>query len=331
MEIRDGALALATLPVPLPAAYDVLIKVAYAGVNRADLLQVSGNYAAPEGVSPLPGLEVSGHIAALGENTWDFSIGDPVCALLDGGGYAQYATAPAGQVVPLPSGITLKEAATLPEAMATSTMALTNAGRLSPGERVLIHGASSGVGLIMAQAAKCWHAQEVFGIVGSDEKAELLREYGITPINHRTAPFAEQVMAATNNEGVDLIVDTLGGPMVETHLRLLRKGGRLVTLAMLEGSALQAGFKITRLVMNNLSWTGVTLRDKPATEKAGFLTQWNNRNNHIWPDVENRNIRPHIDSVFPLVDAKKALNRMHERLHMGKILLEVAPAPEGAG
>lgn len=320
MEIRDGALSLATLRVPLPARDGVLIKVAYAGINRADILQISGDYAPPEGASPLPGLEVSGRIAALGADVRGLSIGQPVCALLNGGGYAQYVTTPAAQVLPLPPGVHLKEAATLPEAAATSVMALLDEGKLKAGERVLIHGATSGVGLIMAQIAKCWNA-EVYGTVGSEDKVKLLKEYGIHAINHKDSPFAEQLMAATNKEGVDLIIDTLGGPMVETHLRLLRKGGRLVTLAMLEGSAMPA-FKMTRLLMNHLRWSGTTLRSKTPLEKAAIITELRQ---HVWPHVASGAIKPRVDSVFALVDAKKALNRMQERLHMGKILLEVAP------
>ena len=320
MEIRDGALALATLHVPLPATDEVLIKVAYAGINRADMLQISGDYKVPEGASPLPGLEVSGRIAALGEQVRGLSLGQPVCALLNGGGYAQYVTAPAAQVLPLPPGVHLKEAASLPEAAATSVMALYDEGRLNAGERVLIHGATSGVGLIMSQIAKCRPA-EVYGNVGGDAKVKVLKELGITPIDHKASPFADQLMAFTNNEGVDLIIDTLGGPMVETHLRCLRKGGRLVTLAMLEGSAMPA-FKMTRLLMNHLRWSGTTLRSKTPAEKAAIMVEVRE---HVWPHVSSGAIKPRIDSVFPLPDAKKALERMQERLHMGKILLEVAP------
>ncbi len=318
MEIRDGALHLATLPVPQPAPNEVLIAVAYAGINRADMLQIAGDYAPPKDASPLPGLEVSGRIVALGAEVRGFSLGQAVCALLESGGYAQYAIAPAAQVLPLPSGIHLKEAASLPEAAATSVMALRDEGKLQAGERVLIHGATSGVGIIMSQIAKCWKA-EVFGVVGGAEKAKLLKEDGITPIDHTRAPFAEQLRALTNNEGVDLIIDTLGGPMVETHLRCLRKGGRLVTLAMLEGSSLPP-MKMTRLLMNHLTWSGTTLRSKTAAKKAAIMAQLRD---HVWPHIASHAITPRIDSVFALQDAQKALDRMQERLHMGKILLEV--------
>ena len=321
MEIRANTLVSTTLPVPAPAAGELLIRVAYAGVNRADILQIEGNYAPPEGASPLPGLEVSGWVAALGDGVKGFALGQQVCALLSGGGYAEYAVAPAAQTLTLPTGMDLKEAATLPEAAATSVMALANEGALKADERVLIHGASSGVGLMMAQIAKHWGA-EVLGVVGSDEKVKLLNDLNIRAINHRAAPFAEQVMAATHGEGVDVIIDTLGGPMLETHLRLLRKNGRLVSLAMLEGSAIPAGCKMTRLLMNHLTWRGATLRSRSHAEKATIMETVRA---NVWPALANGSIRPRIDSCFALADAKKALLRMQERLHMGKILLEVAP------
>jgi NADPH:quinone reductase len=321
MEIKANALISAALPVPSPMADELLIRVAYAGVNRADILQIAGDYAPPEGASPLPGLEVSGWVVALGAGVTGFALGQEVCALLSGGGYAQYAVAKAAQTLAFPAGITLKEAAALPEAAATSVMALANEGALKAGERVLIHGASSGVGLMMAQIAKHWGA-EVFGIVGSDEKVRLLNTRNINAINHRSVPFGEQVMAMTHNEGVDIIIDTLGGPMLETHLRLLRKNGRLVTLAMLEGSTIPAGTKMTRLLMNHLTWRGATLRSRNHAEKAAIMEMVRA---NVWPGLANGAISLRIDSCFALADAKKALERMQERLHMGKILLEVAP------
>lgn len=320
MEIHEKALAVATVAVPPVGAGDVLIKTAYTGLNRADMLQIAGDYAPPEGASPLPGLEVSGWIAAVGSDVTGFSVGQEVCALLSGGGYAEYVAVPAGQVLALPAKTSLKEAASLPEAAATSVMALGLEGLLKAGERVLIHGASSGVGLLMAQIAKAWGAH-VFAVVGSDEKAMLLNNLNILAINHQAGDFAGQVMAATHNQGVDVIIDTLGGPMVETHLRCLRKGGRLVTLAMLEGSAVP-NFKMTRLLMNHLTWRGATLRSRSDAEKAAIMALVKE---HVWPHIASGAIKPRIDSCFALADAKKALQRMQERLHMGKILLEVAP------
>lgn len=319
MTIEAGTLVPAELPLPILAAGALLIRVAYVGVNRADIMQLEGNYAPPEGASPLLGLEVSGWVAALGNGADGFAVGDEVCALLSGGGYAQYVAVPSNHVLPLPQGIDLKTAASLPEAAATSMMALVVEGSLKAGERVLIHGGASGVGVLMTQIAKCLGA-EVFATVGGQQKAEFIRQLGITPMDHHVAPFGEQLMALTHNEGVDLIIDTLGGPQLPNHLRLLRRGGRLVSLAMLEGSEIPAGTKMARLVMNHLIWRGATLRSRSMAEKAALMDLVRT---HVWPALENGAIKPHIDRCFALNEAKKALNRMQERLHMGKILLEV--------
>ncbi|MBX9725825.1 MAG: zinc-binding dehydrogenase, partial [Rickettsiales bacterium] len=227
--------------------------------------------------------------------------------------------------LPLPKGIDLKTAASLPEAAATSMMALVHEGCLKAGERVLIHGGTSGVGLLMTQIAKSLGA-EMFTTVGGAQKAEFVRNLGITPIDHHAAPFDEQLMALTHNEGVDVIIDTLGGPELGNHLRLLRRNGRIVSLAMLEGAEIPAATKMARLVMNHLTWRGATLRSRSLQEKAALMDLVLT---HVWPALEHGGITPHIDSCFALNEAKKALNRMQERLHMGKILLEVLPR-EGA-
>lgn len=319
MAISDGALLRIEQALPIPAAGEVLIRVAYAGVNRADLLQIAGDYPPPEGASPLPGLEVSGRVVALGAGVCGFAPGDTICALLDGGGYAEYACARAAQTLHVPHGIGLKEAAALPEAAATAIMALLQVGRLVAGERVLLHGGTSGVGLLMGQITRALGA-EVFATVGSDEKAAFLRPFGIHPVNYRTAPFGEQLQALTGGDGVDVIIDTLGGPALPAHLRCLRHGGRLVSLAMLEGSAIPAGTKMTRLLMNHLSWHGTTLRSRSAAEKAALMAEVARI---VWPMLADEAGKPVIDSCFALPEAKKAHARMQERLHMGKILLEV--------
>ncbi len=314
-------LALGGFAIPEPSADEVLVRVAYAGINRADVLQVAGSYPAPEGASALPGMEVSGHIAALGDGVTGWKIGDAVCGLIAGGGYAEYAVVPAAQLLPLPQGIGLREAASLPEASATSVMALMQEAHLKAGERVLIHGGTSGVGLLMAQIALAWGA-EVFATVGSAEKANFLRGFGVHPINHHTAPFGEQVMAATHQQGVDVIIDILGAPQLATHFKLLRKGGRMVTLALLEGNIVES-VKISGLLMKGLRWSGATLRGRSAIEKTEIIQLVHAQ---VWPHLASGVIRAVVDSVFPLVEAEKAHQRMQERLHMGKILLEVAPA-----
>jgi putative PIG3 family NAD(P)H quinone oxidoreductase len=318
MRIDAGKLVAAQCAIPACGAQEVLVRVAYAGVNHADMLQVAGQYDPPEGASPLPGMEVSGTIAQVGAEVVGWSVGEEVCALISGGGYAEYVNVPAAQVLALPNRVSLKEAASLPEAAATSYMALALEAQLQPGERVLVHGGTSGVGIIMAQLALAWGAQ-VFATVGSEEKAALLTKRGIDAINHRTSPFAEQVMAATQDEGVDVIIDTLGGPQLTTHLKLLRRGGRLVTLAMLEGNIAES-VKITGLLMKHLRWSGATLRSRTPAEKAAIIEGVRKR---IWPHLATGAIRPLVDSTFPLDEAEKAHRRMQERLHMGKILLEV--------
>lgn len=309
------------LPLPQPSAGEVLIRVAYVGVNRADVMQLAGQYAPPEGASPLLGLEVSGWVAALGAGVNGFFLGQEVCALLAGGGYAEYVAAPAAQVLPLPAGLGLREAACLPEAAATSMMALHLDGQLQTGERVLIHGGASGLGILMVQIATSMGAQ-VLATVGSAEKASFLEGFGIHALNHRTAPFAAQVMEATQREGVDVIIDTLGAPQFVNHLRLLRPRGRLVSLAMLEGSRFAADASMTRLLLNQLRWSGATLRNRSPTEKAEIMRLVGKE---VWPALANGTIQPVIDGIFPLSEAKKALARMQERLHIGKILLEVTP------
>lgn len=323
MEIlRDatgGRLIPAVLPLPVLAPGEILIRVAYAGINRADILQVEGKYPPPKGASPLPGLEISGTISALGPDVIGWTVGEPVCALLSGGGYAEYVAVPAGQVLPLPGRLSLKEGACLPEAVATSVMALQQAA-LAPGERVLIHGGTSGLGLILTQIARAYGA-EVFATVGSDEKVAFLKDFSVTGLNHRTAPFAEQVMQRTDNEGVDVIIDTLGGPQMNTHFSLLRRGGRMVTLAVMEGHKIESA-SMLRMLTHHLHWSGATLRSRSTEEKAAIVEQIRKT---VWPGVATGLIRPVIDAVFALPDAEKALERMQERLHLGKILLEVAP------
>lgn len=320
MEIRDGKLIDVAVPIPVPSPGEVLIQTRYVGVNRADLLQLQGKYPPPPGASPLPGLEVSGTIAATGDQVTRWNVGEEVCALVDGGGYAEYVTAPAGQVLPLPHGLSAAAGATLPEAAATSVMALMECGKLKRGERVLLHGGTSGVGLLMGQVARHWGA-ETFATAGGPEKCALLQKLQITAIDHQQAPFADQLLALTHHEGVDVIVDILGGPALGDHLRLLRHGGRLVSLAMLQGPMVESA-RIGGLLMKQLTLTGTTLRNRSREQKAALVKL---AFQQLWPALRLRHIVPFIDRILPLTDAEKAFARMEERLHCGKILLEVAP------
>lgn len=316
--VRRQALEVISLPIPQPAPGEVLLRVAYAGVNRADLLQVQGLYAPPEGASELPGLEVSGHIEALGDGVLGWSLGEEVCALLSGGGYAEYVTVPAAQVLSVPARLTLAEAAALPEAAATAYMALIDEAQLQAGERVLLHGGTSGLGIVLAQTAKTWGA-EVYATVSSGAKCAVLEKLGIHAIDHRKAPFADTLKGMV--DGVDVIIDTLGGPVLETHLGLLRPGGRLVCLAVMEGGMAQQ-VKLSRILMKHLRIQGATLRSRSAAQKAAIIE---GVRRSIWPQVAAGAIQAFTDKVFPLESAEKAHARMQERLHIGKILLEVAP------
>ena len=319
MEIKDKQLVAGDFPVPQLQPDEVLIQVAYAGINHADLLQRNGRYPAPEGASPLPGMEVSGWVTAWGDAVTGFDIGDEVCALLGGGGYAEYVAVPASQVLMVPDDISLEEAACLPEAAATAIMALGDEANLTVGERMLIHGGTSGLGLIVTQIAKSWGA-EVFTTVGSDAKVQFLAPFGFHVLNHRTQDLVAEIGKLTQGEGLDVIIDTLGAEQVQAHLGLLRRGGRMVSLAMMTGATVES-LKIGRLLTHHLRWSGTTLRSRTKAQKAAIMAQVQAR---VWPAVAVGDIRPVVDRLFPLEDAEKALAYMQERLHLGKILLEVA-------
>jgi putative PIG3 family NAD(P)H quinone oxidoreductase len=320
MEVQQGRLTGGLAPIPTLAPHEVLIKVAYAGINRADVMQVAGNYAPPEGAPAYPGLEVSGHIVAMGDQAGDFfEPGDEVCALLSGGGYAEYVAVHAKHVLMVPPSLSLAQAATLPEGLATAVMALGMTARLRPGERVLLHGGASGTGILLAQVAKVWGAG-VYATVGDDTKRSLLSTLGIHGINHRVEAFDDAVRRMTST-GVDVILDTLGGPYLDRHLKLLRPGGRLVSLAMLEGGETPP-MKIGGILLKNLTISSAMLRSRSAADKTAIMAAVQHT---LWPHVTSGAIKPVLDEIFPLAQAEKAHARMQERLHIGKILLEVAP------
>lgn len=314
-----GVLYTHRTPIPSLAENEVLLKVAYAGTNRADLLQIEGSYHPPEGAPTIPGLEVSGTIEAVGSQVVGWSAGEQVCALLSGGGYAEYVAVPATQLLSIPGRLSVKEAASLPEAAATAFMALSLEARLKPYERVLIHGGASGTGLMLAQTARAWGG-EVFATAGGPAKCDFVKKLGVTAIDHVAHDFHEQIMKLTKNEGVDVIVDILGGPQLQNHLKLLRPRGRLVSLALMEGNVAE-NLRLGGLLMKQLTLKGATLRNRSVSEKEDIV---HGVHKHIWPHLSTGVIKPYIDSCFPLEEAEKALERMQERLHCGKILLEVA-------
>jgi len=314
-----SVLQLVEAPVPQPGPGELLLRVAYAGVNRPDVAQREGRYPPPPGASPVLGLEAAGEVVAVGERVEGVRIGDTVCALLNGGGYAEYALAPAGQALPIPRGLTLAQAASLPENFFTVWTNVFDRGGLRAGERFLVHGGSSGIGLTAIQLAHARGAT-VYTTVGSAEKARACERYGATAaIEYRNEDFVERVRELTDKRGVDLILDMVGGDYVARNLRALAVEGRLVQIAFLEGAKVEADF--TLLMIKRLHWTGSTLRPRSVDEKAQIALQLRE---HAWPLLESGAVQPVIFETFDLGDARAAHELMQSSRHIGKILLKVA-------
>ncbi len=304
------------LPSPVPQPHEILIKVAYAGVNRADIFQRQGKYPPPEGASPLPGLEVSGEIAAIGAHVTGWKVGDKVMALLEGGGYAEYAAVNAGQVLPVPRNWSQREAAALPEALFTNWLALIETGNLKSGETLLIHGGASGIGSLAIPLAKLLGAT-VIATAGTVEKAAYCLERGAArAIHYREQDFSEIIP----KQSVDVILDMVGGDYMQKNLALLRRGGRLVQLAFLRGA--KSEMNLAPLLLNQLTWQGITLRSQSSERKAELARALLAACSH-W--LENKQLTLPISHEFPLVEAQKAHEIMEENLNLGKIVLKVAP------
>lgn len=307
-------LRLCERPVPQAAAGEVLIKVAAAGLNGADLAQRRGVYPPPKGASDIPGLEVSGTIEALGEGVDGFAVGDRVVALLAGGGYAQYCNVPASQVLPLPDHLSFVEGAGLMETIVTVWANVFDIGGLREGETLLVHGGTSGIGTTAIQLAKAFGAR-VAATSGSEEKAELCRQIGAeTAINYKTEEFASIVRE--RHGGANVVLDIIGGPYLEGNIRAMAPKGRLVFIAFNQGRMGQ--LDIARVMMNGLTVTGSTLRSRPLAEKARLVSEVREK---VWPLVESGSFKPVIDQVFPLAEATAAHVRMESGSHMGKIIL----------
>ncbi|WP_374290641.1 NAD(P)H-quinone oxidoreductase [Paenirhodobacter enshiensis] len=307
-------LRLTIRPVPRPGPGEVLIAVAWAGVNRPDALQRAGLYRAPAGASDLPGLECSGHVAALGEGVTGLTVGDAVCALLPGGGYAEYVTCPAAHALPVPAGLGLREAAGLAETCFTVWSNIVMRGGLKAGERFLVHGGSSGIGTTAIQIATALGAK-VFATAGSAEKCAACTALGATAINYREADFVEVLRAAG---GADVILDMVGGSYIPRNIKALADDGRLVFIAFLESPKAEVNF--AQVMLRRLTITGSTLRpqsDEAKAEIARALAA------HVWPMVGAGKLRVLVDSEFPLEDASRAHARMETNAHIGKILLKV--------
>jgi NADPH2:quinone reductase len=308
-------LRLTRRPIPSPAAGDVVIKVAYAGVNRPDALQRAGLYAPPPTASDLPGLEAAGEIVAIGDGVSDWSLGDKVCALLPGGGYAEYVATPAAHCLPVPDGMGLREAACLPETFFTVWSNVFGRGALKAGERFLVHGGSSGIGTTAIQLANAFGAR-VFTTAGSDEKCARCVELGAErAINYRTEDFVD-IMRAEG--GADLILDMVGGDYLPRNVKCLADDGRLVQIAFLQGPKVELNF--AQVMMRRLTITGSTLRPQSDQAKAMIAEALRA---HVWPLLASGQVAPVMDSEYELANAALAHAHMEKSTHIGKIVLKV--------
>ena len=302
-----------TRDVPRPRAGEVLIRTVACGVNRPDQIERMGFYPAPPGAPEGLGLEVSGHIEALGEGVSGFAIGDPVCALVAGGGYSDHVCAPAGSVLPLPAGMELTDAAGLPETVFTVWANVFEIGALLQGETILIHGGSSGIGTTAIQMAKAAGAR-VFTTAGTEEKCALCRSLGADrAINYRDEDYE---VVLTEAGGADVVLDMVGGSYVQKNINLARQGGRLVSIAFLQGSRVE--IDLMRVMLKRLTLTGSTLRARPDAEKARLAAAVRRT---VWPWIETGQLRPVIDARFALADVRSAHERLDSGAHSGKILL----------
>ena len=305
-------------PTPVPAPGEVLIKVTAAGVNRPDIFQRLGRYAPPPGASDIPGLEVAGTIEQLGPEVRDWRIGDEVCALVAGGGYAEYCAAPAPQCLPLPRGLDLIAAAAIPETFFTVWTNVFERGRLQAGESLLVHGGSSGIGTTAIQLARARGAR-VFATAGSAAKCEVCERLGAErAINYREADFAAVVRDLTGGRGVDVVLDMVGGEYFARNIDVLALEGRLVEIATLHG--VKAELNIQTIMGRRLTVTGSTLRPRPVAEKGAIAAALRQ---HVWPLLESGAVKPIIHATFPLRDAAEAHRVMEAGEHIGKLVLVI--------
>jgi NADPH:quinone reductase len=305
-------------PIPAPASGEVLIRVAAAGVNRPDVFQRRGRYAPPPGASDIPGLEVSGVIEALGPGVTGWTIGDAVCALVTGGGYAEYCAAPAPQCLPLPRGMDMVTAAAIPETFFTVWTNVFQRGRLQSGESLLVHGGSSGIGTTAIQLAVA-RGSRVFATAGSADKCAACERLGAErAINYRDADFVAVVREATGGRGVDVILDMVGGDYFARNLDALAVEGRLVEIATLHG--VKAEVNIQAIMGRRLTITGSTLRPRPIADKAAIAAELQRE---VWPLLASGAVMPIVHARFPLRDAAAAHRMMESSAHIGKLLLIV--------
>ncbi|MED5573039.1 MAG: NAD(P)H-quinone oxidoreductase [Pseudomonadota bacterium] len=308
----------ASRPVPEPASGEALIRVAAAGVNRPDAIQRAGNYPPPAGQSDLPGLEVSGEIVALGDGASGVSIGDTVCALTPGGGYAEYCIAPASHCLPVPDGISVTDAAGIPETSFTVWHNVFQRAYLQKGERFLVHGGSSGIGTTAIQLAKAFGA-EVFTTAGSREKCDACEAIGADlAINYKEEDWVAVLRDKTEKQGVDVILDMVGGSYIQKNIDSLNWDGRLSIIAFLTGA--KADLMLARFMVKRQTMTASTLRAQSDAAKAAIAAELREK---VWPLFASSKVKPIIDSVLPLSKAAKAHERIESSTHIGKIILQI--------
>jgi NADPH2:quinone reductase len=307
-----------TLPVPNPGPGQILVKVAAAGVNRPDAAQRMGVYPPPPGHSPLPGLEVAGEVAAVGTGVTRWTVGDKVCALVNGGGYAEYCLAEEPVALPIPAGLDMVKAAAVPETFFTVWNNVFERGRLAAGEWFLVHGGSSGIGTCAIQLAKAFGAK-VIATAGSADKCKACLELGADrAVNYRSEDFVAAAKEATAGKGIDVTLDMVGGDYTERNIIAAAEEGRIVQIAVLGGADVK--FNISRLMMKRLTLTGSTLRPRTREVKAGFARALEAR---VWPLLSAGKVRVVMDSTFPLAKAADAHRRLETSAHIGKIVLAV--------
>ena len=307
------------VPDPVPAEGEVLVEVVAGAVNRADLLQRQGLYNPPPGASPYPGLECSGRVAAVGPGVVGWSVGDEVCALLSGGGYAQKVAVPTGQLLPVPAGLDLRRAAALPEVTCTVWSNVFMVAHLRPGETLLVHGGSSGIGTMAIQLAKAVGAK-VAVTAGTREKLDFCAELGADIlINYREQDFVEEIERATGGAGADVILDNMGAKYLDRNVRALAVNGRLAIIGMQGG--IKAELNIAALLNKRAAVSATSLRARPLSEKAAIVAAVRE---HVWPLLDSGHVRPVVDRELPMSDAAGAHRVLEESSHIGKVLL-VAP------
>lgn len=307
----------ATRPMPMPGMGEVLVEVKAAGVNRPDMQQRQGHYDPPPGVSDIPGLEIAGRVVSVGLGVPHLKVGDEVCALVAGGGYASYCVAPAPQTLLVPKGLTMVEAGAIPETFFTVWTNVFERARLQPGETFLVHGGSSGIGTTAIQLAKALGAHQVFATAGSVEKCRACEELGATRgIDYKIMDFVKIVKEMTGGRGVDVILDMVGGDYIQKNLSALAMEGRLVNVAYLKGPKVEVNF--APIMQKRLTVTGSTLRPRTVDQKGAIAAALQRT---VWPLLEAKKVKPVIYRTFPLAEAAEAHRLMESSQHIGKIVL----------